>query len=546
MARGVSLVSNWLKSNGGTAFLFGTNDDDYINVKYDMNSARFSATEIQLNDGNDSLWIGRRMNGYGKNTIKGGSGNKNIAVNEGLDANCGAENVIDLGGQSGDRHNLTFGYVTSANGGQNKIVTQEGLDSLAFTHAMRAHNRGINSIDLGDGEKNLTFRYDVNAYGGGANSINLGVGSHSITIGTQLGAYYLGQSDITTVSGDTVLNIKNAMYSDGTNNIHLGFGNHDITIGNIFAAGNGYNSIKTDGTTNLTVNNDVVSYRTNEILTGEGNDKIWIKGGLKAISGDNIIDTGAGNDTITIDKALRAASGDNRITTGDGDDQIFINGSVTSGARNTSYLHTGDGNDTISIDASVGKYALTIDAGAGYDVLNLHANNYCEFSARYKNWMTGVAQNNGLGLTGLEQINVGIDRAHGLNQIDWLTKIVNDYNSDNSSDQIHMGINLDTWGAAGRLSDIFTSANESAIDFISLTGKNANTLAIHSSLASNGYDNATLHINGDANDTVAFDHLWTLSGANVVDQDTGIAYNIYHNSYNEDVFVQAGVNVITV
>lgn len=546
MARGVSLVTNWLKSNGGSSFLFGTNNDDYVNIKYDMNAARFSSTEVQLLNGDDSVWIGGRMAGNGTNTISGGSGNKNISINGGLDGNSGAENIINLGGVSGDRHNLTLGFTRAANGGQNKIITQEGTDNLNFTNWLQAFNGGINSIDLGDGTKNIAVRYEINAFSGGSNSIKMGIGSHSLTVGTQLGAYYLGKSEITTVGGDTVISVKNAMYSDGTNIIDLGYGTHNINIGNIFAAGNGYNSITTEGTTNLVVNRDVVSYRTNEILTGEGHDTIWIKGGLNAVCGDNVIDTGAGNDYLRIDSYMNAGSGDNRISTGDGNDTIEINGNVTSGWYNTNFLHTGDGNDNIKLNGWVGNTALSIDAGSGYDTLTLAANDYCQFSSRYKGWMTEISKANGLGMTGLEAINVEVNRSHSLNQIDWLTKIVNDYNSNNPSDNIHVGVNLDSWAGAFRLDNVFTSANEQAIDTINLNGGKSNLLAIHSSLASNGYDNASLHVNGDSNDFVAFDLLWTQTGSNVVDANTGIAYNVYHNAYNEDVFVQAGVNVISV
>lgn len=544
MANGVNIVTTWFKSIGGASYLTGSNNDDYINIKNNMETGRFSSTEINLFNGDDGVWIGGLMTGYGKNTISGGSGNKNISINQGMYGNNGAENIINLGGEAGNRHNITIGFTQSANGGQNKITTLDGTDNLTFTSLFHAYQYGINSIDLGNGTKSIVFSYDFIAYNGGANVVNLGIGSHNLDIGTNFTANYLGQNNITSVSGDTILNIKNTMYADGNNSINLGFGNHNITIGNIFAAGNGYNSIHTEGTTNLTVNRDVISYHTNEIITGAGNDTITINWGINAVTGDNIIDTGGGNDTVNINGYMNAAYGDNFINTGAGNDTINIKGNITGSYYNTNYLNTGDGNDNIKLNGSVGIKGLSIDAGAGYDTLTLIANDYVQFDWRYKGWITNIAKTNSLGATDLEAINVEIGRSHSLKQIDWLTNIINDYNTNNEDSQIHMGVNLDNWSGAFRLGDVFTSANEQAIDTINLTGSKANILSITKSLASNGYDNNTLHINGDTNDIVSFDRLWSKTGSNIVDQNTGVAYNIYHNSNNEDVYVQNGVNVI--
>ena len=72
MARGISVTKPSMIVNSGANYIFGTNNDDLVNIKGDIFAAWRSSNVIDLANGNDIVTIGGRMVGYGQNTIKGG------------------------------------------------------------------------------------------------------------------------------------------------------------------------------------------------------------------------------------------------------------------------------------------------------------------------------------------------------------------------------------------------------------------------------------------------------------------------------------------
>lgn len=544
MARGVSITKPSMVVNSGTNYIFGTNNDDYVNIKGEVKAGWRSQNTIELGHGNDTVWIGQSMWGYGQNTIKGGNGNKVLSIMGGVDSCAGAysKNEIVFDGVSTDKRTLNLGYVRSADSGLNTITTGAGTDYLNIW-AMHAFKYGTNSISLGDGDKYLNFQNDIFARDWyGVNTIDLGIGKHDIVIGSNYIAYYSTTNRLSTVSGDTNIWIKNAMWSDSENSIELGEGVHNIHIGNMWSHYSGYNSIVTEGTTTINIDRDLVSFSKNLIQTGDGNDVININWGINADKGTNMINTGAGNDTVRVG-FMNAQYADNIIDLGDGDDRLSINGNLTSGPNANNYIYGGAGNDFIEIYGYIFPNSLVLDGGEGYDTLSLKADYSWDFAGRYQNWVSNFVSSPSFGWASLENIDVNINNKYSLNQISWLTNLINNHNDQNSDSHIDMSLNLDKWGSVFELNSIFTSADETAINKINLTGGTANQLNIHSSLDFNGYDNDKLFINGDANDTVAFDNLWTKATDKYTDAQTGLVYNEFHNSYNETVYVQENVQL---
>ncbi|UXN02925.1 MULTISPECIES: hypothetical protein [unclassified Bartonella] len=393
-----------------------------------------------------------------------------------------------------------------------------GDDILKVNGSIKA--QGKNTITGGDGDKEINIRKGLEADKGGENRFTFGEGSHILTFGSDIEAGSGSANRIIAGEGDSIINVKGDLDSKGLNEILLGYGSHEINIEGFVAEKGGVNRLTTEGQTELN-----------------------IKDSIKAKSGTNEITTGEGDDHIIIGDKLSAKNGGvNRISTGDGDDVVHIKDGAEADRSSHNYVDTGAGNDTIILDDGVNVGGLTIDAGDGYDVLVLNSNYNWSFQLDYRNWLTDLQQSGELASTNLEEIQANIGYRASVSSIDWLTQLINDYNAEAGHDDINLTVNLDSAGRVINFDSLFTSADESAITGISLTGGRANTLKIGSDIQSSGYDNDSLHITGDGNDTVQLASNWHLSESNYT-AESGVIYNVYNNGANEEIFVQASMNV---
>jgi hypothetical protein len=125
---------------------------------------------------------------------------------------------------------------------------------------------------------------------------------------------------------------------------------------------------------------DVVAFEINEgsgsilVATGSGDDVVLVDDATFA-RGDLVIDTGSGNDVVNL------AGGGQRGTSlvmGSGDDRATIERGYFRGPVAVS---TGAGADAVEISASSFLTALTLDGGAGVDVLHYGADDQAPFFA---------------------------------------------------------------------------------------------------------------------------------------------------------------------
>jgi len=508
---------------GASNTIHATDQNDNITINGNMKAYdRGASNLINLYNGSDNLWIGQKMWAWGgHNTILGGDNKKNVTIKYGMHADKGGTNEIVLSDTVQHftaRHNMTIGAVNAYHKSQNIIaISGDADDRIAFTGHFHVHSDSQNLIELGDGGKNLSFAHGMAAWTGGMNILDMGVGNQVVTFKGNVHAGHGGTNQILSKGGNTSIHIKHNLDAIHVNDVHLGEGKNKLVVdGNIFSHGKGSNHITSRGEATIVVGHSMITY------------------------GKNIIETGMYNDTITINKGLYAYGGINQISTGEGHDKVYIKGHVTAGFNSTNLVETGKGNDIIHLNAHVAKKDLVIDAGEGYDTLILRADNVYKFKSQYGGWLSDAYNASALVGSGIEEIKVDVTRGIDLGKIDWLTQMVNQHNA-GFGDDIAIGLALDGDGARINLGDIFTPRDESSISIIDLTGTHRNELRIRDTLISNGYDSDELRIDGDANDRVGIDNMWSFSGSFVHENEK--YYNVWENAYGESLLIQDGIDI---
>jgi len=521
----VNIVEKELISRRGQSkTVHATDQNDNITVNGNMTAYdRGSSNLIHLYNGSDNLWLGHKMLAYGgHNTILGDDGKKNVTIKYGMHATKSGTNEIVLSDtvqHFTTRHNLTIGGVDSHLKGQNIIVIGGNADDrIAFTSHFTVYSDAQNLVELGDGGKHVSFAHGIGAWSGGQNILDMGVGSQIVTFGGNVHAGHKGTNQILSKGGNVSIQIKHNLDAIGTNDIYIREGKAKIDVGhNMFAHGNGINRIVSGAETEVNIGHAMTSY------------------------GLNLIETGASDDVITINRGMYAyGRGTNEISTGNGHDRVNIKGHVVAGAHSINLVETGRGNDTIQLDGHIARKGLTIAADEGYDTLVLKASNVHTFKGQYQGWFADAYNTSALVGSSIEEVKVDITRGIDLNQIDWLTKMVNQHNA-GFGDNVAISLALDGDGARINLGDIFTSRDESSISIIDLTGSHRNELRINDTLISNGYDGNELRVNGDSNDRVGIDGLWSAAGGFVHENEN--YYHIWNNAYGETLLIQDGIDI---
>lgn len=454
------------------------------------------------------------------------------------------------------------------------FIGEEEQNSYVYNTRYEATSGKYNSLIIGNGQKTLAFNAGVFAQGSGVNEIQMGNGDHTITIKNGLTANSGGNNRFTSEGGKNSLTISGNVTTSGLNEFTFNYGDHNVLInGDILSDASGVNRFSMNqffnsiGSTNFKVNGRINTYGVTEIKTGSGDDTVNIDQYLQAhaVGSKNLIETGEGNDTVILNRGMYAANGaNNTISTGNGDDTVILRG--YPGAANTTgsgknYIDLGAGNDKIIITentdvagAGIRAGGLTLNGGDGYDTLVLDTFNHVNsagqqtrsdntFQASFKPWLSDLAKTSGLGSMNMESIQVGVDRNTDMLRIDWLTKLVDDYNSHASNEKyIDYAMNLDHFASSFKLADVFTKAYTSSFGEISLEGSQSNQLTIGNTLRSGGYTHDDLIIKGDTNDTVKVGSSWAFQDVSHDDR-SGVDYNHYTNSIGEDIYVQMGMNV---
>lgn len=494
---------------------------------------------ITTNGGTDTVSIVGGLMSEGTNKISLGNGLKTISIGTGMRA-MGGVNEISMGE---GKHILTLAGVMNAAGNSHNTITGGNGDSvLTFVRSVEAS--GVNRIEMGDGRHVATFASGMNAYEGGTN------------------AFYLG-------NGDATITFTGRLRSEGLNDIALGDGRHVLTFACGMSTGaGGINRVVMgeNGKTVLTVAGVMESLHLNEVSTGNGNDVVTLARGMAAGSGGenrlethdgddriivsdrmqsrglNVIDAGDGNNDLLFARGFLSDGGENHVISGAGNDVIRIIGNVDTVNGGSTLVSSGAGDDRITVDGAVGVGGLVINAGEGYDTLTLGALTSNRFSSHYKNWLTDLGQNGGLDDSGLELIRVDVRSSVNAGAVDWLSQIINEHNSQNPATAIDLELNVDGNGCNIYLSDLFGGSGNTAVNILDMGGIRSNTLKISGLLSDNGFDDHSLRIKGDANDTVFLHNGWESTDGTVTDA-AGIAYNVYTNSAAEELLVQASLHV---
>ncbi len=165
-------------------------------------------------------------------------------------------------------------------------------------------------------------------------------------------------------------------------------------------------------------------------ITAEGAEKSYA---MHATScGTNTIINTNGDALIVVIKATGGSLGNyamfaetesrNEILGGDGNDVISLKGDISTDATGKNVINTGAGDDRIELDGKVtGNF--TLDAGDGYDILVLRASSWAEFTDRYQAWLTA-----NFDTMNIESIQWALNNPSGAVP-GWLQDLVDNYNN---------------------------------------------------------------------------------------------------------------------
>jgi hypothetical protein len=280
------------------------------------------------NTGNDSIYLGDQVTTFNKAFVGGGAGNDLLGT-----FNSGASTAGFL--------NANFSGSTIAGGNGNDTVFVN-LSAGSATENLLAGNSGNDSVML--------------------SSTNAEINSGRILGG--------GGTDSVVVDIDTAKNVT-IRGGDGKDSIDLTF-----SAGRVSTLIEG-DSTNGSGADTIRIQMGLAGNSSNTINGGDGADSIVLSGTTAADGGSNILNAGTGADTVFFQSAGEGYLSGATIKGQMGNDSILIQ-SMSAGTVNSSIIYGNKGNDTITLgglaDAanrgrSAGSQNLTIQGGAGADLL---------------------------------------------------------------------------------------------------------------------------------------------------------------------------------
>lgn len=314
---------------GNETRVIGTDGDDWI-------EAADTDDQIDVGEGNNTVQAGDGINdidaGNGNNLIITGTGPDDITVGDG-------SNDIDAGDGNND---------VIAGDGNNTIITGTGADYIVV-------GNGSNNIDAGDGNDY------INA-GDGFNIIDAGNNNDDIVAGNGGNIIDLGDGNDAALTGDGADQITigggiDAVDSGDGDDVIIGTGgDFDASwLGDVINGNAGRDELVIDaGSTDfnfLNVDNvEILTLVTAGVTTLDGLNNIGT-GYAQAAGIDTINVLNAGDDTVDADSFSSALT----VNFGIGDDMLM----------------TGSGDDVFNSEIGTVTEADVLDAGLGFDTLNL-------------------------------------------------------------------------------------------------------------------------------------------------------------------------------
>ncbi|MBD2470493.1 calcium-binding protein [Nostoc sp. FACHB-145] len=367
--------------------------DDLLNVSIRYQQVVYNGTTYTLpifepsddGGGNDLI-----QGGIGNDNLSGGIGNDSVDAEGGNDILWGGIGNDTLNGGDGDdiinghyeyyvytfeqQEYLDFFIVRDDDPGNDTIDGGSGNDAIYAGNGIDQVNggAGIDLLDLDTtaSTSNFTILYTSSSTGG---TISNGTTTRNIT--------NIEQARVTTGSGNDTINFS-ALASDIT--IQAGAGNDVITgtnNSNSFFADNLYGGSGNDTINGGDGNDSFYGGDGNDILNGgAGDDTLYGEAGNDTINGGDGNDTiytgesidqvngGAGIDLLNIDTTA-STSNFTILYTSSSTGGTISNGTTTRNITNIEQARvtTGSGNDTINFSALASD--ITIQAGAGNDVI---------------------------------------------------------------------------------------------------------------------------------------------------------------------------------
>ena len=317
--------------------------------------------------------------------------------------------ILGAGGSVVDSGNGANSVVIgAANDGVNddNITTGSGNDHIATTNAQLS---SLLRIVAGTGSDILEVVDDATVIDtdftqlGGIDvlklSANAGDNAQSVTLGSHAVGAGISVVDLTAVGANDLITVDASGFSN-TLGVNSGDSNDVILLGSggsVVQAGNGSNTITTGGANDGSHDDDV--------STGNGSD--LIKSTDARLTAQLAVNAGAGSDTLEVtDDALLADADLAQIRgveilklsadAGDNLQSVSVAGNAELAGLTTIAATSAGADDVINVDASGFDNVLTINSGAGADVIALGSGSSVVNAGNGANTVTVGAANDGV------------------------------------------------------------------------------------------------------------------------------------------------------
>lgn len=461
---------------------------------------------------------------------------------------------------------LNTGRITAAESGYNELYLRAD-NTLNFSTGFLAYKQGRNHIVANGSSQEHEAHIQIggNMAVSDSGSINTFVASDvlnaHLSLTGELSSSYYGENYITLDAlAETSLTVGQLYANHYSSNIvHVSGEAAMLTVDNGFSATwEAINDITLEASTSTMQLSGRLSAINAGALnrvsaTGYEHNSLRIMDGLFASNEANnqVTAYSEGSNFVHIEAAangtaLAAIRGSNAIIIeGGAVAQVIIEGDIITSdpARGSNSLTgIGENNLFISLDGTVSVGAFSINAGEGYDVLQLTADSQSALSARYSGWLVDLNASEAGADLSIEAIRLYMgDVPAELSQLGWLNELI-DSRETLHGERIALELNIDNAREPISLDALFTDTTMRNVSGLDMSGSNGNVLNIFGGLGDNGLAGNTLRILGDEQDRVVLSDDWSRAHSDVTDQ-TGLAYNVYQNALDE-LFIQNSITIV--
>ena len=390
-------VNTSIYSGGGATYFYG-------NLYNDGNRTDFDHMEVlsyRMGSGNDTLNVDGVALGISANriTVDGGGGGDSLNASLGVlttDIVVVDNTLVTAHAtlNNFETYNVTFGSgndtVTRTGAANDALRMGAGNDAVTITNA-----QGYQSVEGGDGMDSLSV--DNGAQLNGVSSALYNGGGtyfygNFYNDGNRTDYDHMEKVTYVMGSGNDYMSVDATPLNVATNSISVDAGaGLDVLNANLSVI---TTDIVLNATALTTARLNLAHFETFTLTFGSGNDSATVTGAagdtLTMADGNDSVsitdargyqstDGGAGLDSLTVDNSSQTLGVASNIYNGGG---TYFYGNLYNVDNRTDYDHyeqltykMGSGNDVLNVDATplgVGGTSLTIDGGAGTDVLNLN------------------------------------------------------------------------------------------------------------------------------------------------------------------------------